>query len=307
MSELRAVSGALFDIQRFSIHDGPGIRTTVFLKGCPLQCRWCHNPEGIPPEPQLSCLPEKCLGCGHCAEVCPQGAHDMGPDDHHIDRSQCLVCSRCAEACDAQALEVIGRTATAGETIDEVLRDLPFYETSGGGMTLSGGEPTYQPEFAEALLRHAKEEGLHCCVETSGYTAYKRLDTLRPHTGLFLYDLKETDEARHLEYTGVSVKPILDNLRRLHDTGAAILLRCPIIPGLNDRQDHFEAIATLAQQHSNLQGVELMPYHPLGQSKRERLGMPDPGRVPAKAPTRDTVSAWCETLRSQGVAVVNEV
>ena len=189
--------GMVFDIQRFSIHDGPGIRTTVFLKGCPLRCRWCHNPEGIPPEPMLSFTPSRCVGCGRCLEACPRKAHQNRGGEHTLDRSLCQVCGRCAEACCSGALEIVGKRMSVEEVLREVLSDRAFYETSGGGMTLSGGEPLLQGDFCEALLGEAKRQGLHCCVETSGLATWELIDRLRPLVDLWLYDLKETDAQQH--------------------------------------------------------------------------------------------------------------
>ena len=303
----RDIQGNIFDIQRFSIHDGPGIRTTVFMKGCPLRCIWCHNPEGIDGEPVLSFLPNKCIGCGYCSRVCPRSAHKMVDGVHELDRDACQVCGRCTEECYAGALELVGREVTVGEALDEVLRDRPFYETSGGGMTLSGGEPTLQIEFSAALLEAAKSEGLHCCVETCGFCAYDRLDRLRPMVDMFLYDYKATNDERHRELTGLSNESIIENLRRLHDSGAVIVLRCPIIPGTNDCGEHFEGIAALASELPNLAGVELMPYNPLGESKVDRMGFDDAVRAKSAMPEKETVAGWVEHLKDLGVTVINQV
>jgi pyruvate formate lyase activating enzyme len=296
------VAGWIFDLQRFSIHDGPGIRTTVFLKGCPLRCRWCHNPEGVSPRPQLSFMPDRCIGCGRCLKVCPQGAHQVAEGRHWLLREKCLVCGACAAECHAKALEIVGRQVTVREVLDEVLRDRPVYETSHGGMTLSGGEPTMQIEFAEALLREAKGQGLHTCIETSGASEWERLERLRPWVDLWLFDWKETDPARHRELTGVSNERIAGNLRRLDGAGAAIVLRCPIVPGLNDRDDHFAGIARLAGELRHVLGVELTPYHRLGEGKLKRFGLEDSDRASAEAPKPEQVEEW---KRKVGAKVVS--
>ena len=299
-----AVTGRIFEIQRFSIHDGPGIRTTVFVKGCALHCQWCHNPEGISPDPELSFFAGKCIGCGYCFSVCSRGAHKTIEDAHVVDRAACRACGHCARECYGKALELVGREISAAEALEQVVRDRPFYETSGGGMTLSGGEPIGQIAFAESLLREAKGAGLHCCVETSGHGAYERLDRILPYVDLWLYDYKDTDPRRHRQYTGVSNRRILANLRALHEAGAHVLLRCPIVPGCNDRDDHFDGIAALAAELPNLRGVEVMPYHRLGESKTERFGM-DSRRIRSQPPQPQTVNSWIAALATRGVQDIN--
>ena len=299
------MQGLVFDIQKFSIHDGPGIRTTVFLKGCPLSCIWCHNPESRSTSPQISFIADHCVGCGFCFGVCPAGAHVMNDQRHELRREDCQVCGRCVEKCYTRALELVGRPMTVPQVLQQVLQDMPFYKTSGGGMTLSGGEPTLQIDFVTDLLRQAKAASLHCCIETSGHCDYDRLRRILPSVDLWLFDWKESDPIRHKQYCGVDNRQIMDNLRRLHADGAAIRLRCPIIPGYNDRPDHFEGIARIAAELPHLQGVELMPYHALGEAKTKRFGMPPAGLV-AETPSRQTVAQWAATLRSLDVAVLND-
>lgn len=284
--------GLLFDLQKFSVHDGPGIRTTVFLKGCPLRCAWCHNPESQLPVPELSFIPAKCIGCGACLSACPRQAHQFRDGAHVLLRERCDRCGRCAARCPSQALETLGRETTVGEVLAEVLKDRAFYEASGGGLTLSGGEPLLQPEFTGALLAAAKEAGLHCCVETCGFADFARLDRIRPHVDLFLYDLKETDPERHRAFTGAPLEPILENLRRLHAAGARILLRLPVVPTLNARPGHFAAVRRLAGELPGLVGVEVMPYHRFGLGKRDRLGLPPDPLEALEEPSPETVRDW---------------
>lgn len=297
--------GRVFDIQRFSIHDGPGIRTTVFLKGCPLRCIWCGNPESIPFEPSLSYVADRCISCGDCVTACPENALSLSPTKKTLlDRQRCTRCGKCVEHCDPKALELVGRDMSVAQVMAVVGRDQSYYAESGGGVTLSGGEPLMQPDFAEALLATAKSEGFHTCIETSASARWSVFEQLRSFVDLWLFDIKETDPRRHIEYTGVPISLILANLKRLHKTGAAIRLRCPMVPQHNARRDHLHAIADLAKRYSGLQGVELLPYYDLWRAKLDRFGLKSRLPETVKPPSHETLKRWKDELRARGVNVV---
>lgn len=298
-------AGRIFDIQRFCIHDGPGIRTTVFLKGCPLRCLWCGNPESIDPKPQLSYTADKCIACGECFKVCkPNALWKDAADKAVVDRARCTHCGECAPACDPKALEMVGRDVEADAVLEVVLRDRDYYRQSGGGMTLSGGEPLLQPEFAENLLHAAKNRGIHCCVETSGYAGWEVFERLKRVVDLWLFDYKETDPNLHAKFTGRELETILERLQKLHDSDAKILLRCPMIPQHNARRGHLDGIAALAKRLPKLQGVELLPYYDLWRGKLKRFGLTTELPDSVKPPSRETVKQWNDHLRERGVRLV---
>lgn len=274
--------GSIFDIQRFCIHDGPGIRTTVFVKGCPLRCQWCHNPESQKREPSLAYYDEKCIACGACVNICELKCHTLEADDlpqnrhnHGIDREKCIKCGICAKACPTDALELLGRQTSVDDVMSEVIRDKAFYGNSGGGITVSGGEPLMQSEFLLALLKSAKEQGIHTCIETCGFAAAETVKSIVPYTDLFLYDIKETDSERHKELTGVPLDVIISNLKLIDGLGAKTVLRCPLIPEKNLRNEHLEGIARLVLELKNVTEINIMAYHTLGSSKYEALSLVD--------------------------------
>ncbi len=284
--------GKIFNIQRFCINDGPGIRTTVFFKGCPLRCRWCHNPESNISASELLFNDRKCIFCRKCADVCENGVHGF-LSEHSISREKCISCGKCVIVCPANALEIAGKNKTCDEVIAEVLRDKAFYEDSGGGLTLSGGEPFMQYEFMLEILKKAKESLLHTCIETCGYTDREKILEAAKYTDIFLFDWKITDSVLHNKYTGVGNEKILDNLKALDKNGSKIILRCPIIPAVNDTEEHFKGIAQLANSLQNVIGIEISPYHELGLSKLSRMGREAENQfaVPKKEDTQSYIEA----------------
>ena len=284
------MTGTVFNIQRFCVNDGPGIRTTVFLKGCPLSCAWCHNPESNSARPELFYDADKCVSCGRCVSLCPQKAHLMENGRHQLRRESCVRCMACAET-HCPALAAAGETRRAEDVMAEVLRDRPFYQASGGGMTLSGGEPFFQEAFVLDLLRLAREAQVHTCVETCGFAPLSLLEQAARWVDLFLYDIKLTDPALHRQWTGVSNDRILENLRALDKMGAKTVLRCPVIPGVNDTPAHFQGVAKIANSLMHLQEIHLEPYHPLGVSKARRLGRESllEGSFPSEAAVQDWI------------------
>lgn len=266
-------SGWVFNIQRFSVHDGPGIRTTVFLKGCPLRCLWCCNPESQRREPQIVFHRERCIHCDVCLIVCPQLALEVDTEENRRwVQERCDLCGQCVDECFAGALEQIGRLVTVGEVLAEVEADRRFYEQSGGGVTLSGGEPLAQPEFSQGLLQACHRQGIHTAIETSGHGPWDAWSELLPHLDLILYDLKETDPERHEELTGVSNRLILENLRRLARTDKKLIVRRPVIPGYNDSPESIHAMAGLVRSLGTIEEVNLLPYHRFGRTKYDLLG-----------------------------------
>ena len=266
------MDGTVFNIKFFAIHDGPGIRTTVFLKGCPLKCFWCHNPESLQREPEIFFQSDKCIGCSWCFNACPRHCHRLENGKHIFYRENCIRCGRCAEMCYAEAIELIGRAMTVTEVLAEVMKDKLFYDNSGGGMTLSGGEPMLQFEFTRHLLKAARIAGIHNCLDTCGFVPFDDYSQILKDVDIFLYDLKSTDSDKHRALTGVPLADILDNLYRLDEAGARIILRCPLIPGFNDDDEHLKQIAVTANKLCHVQEINLLPYHPLGRDKGQYLG-----------------------------------
>jgi pyruvate formate lyase activating enzyme len=265
--------GLIFDIQKYSIQDGPGVRTLVFFKGCPLRCAWCSNPEGQNGFPELMRVDQKCIHCGKCLQRCKNGALSVTPEGQlAIDRDRCKRCGSCAETCYAEAMKMTGRYVTVEEIMPFLERDRAYYEESGGGITLGGGDPLAQPEFAERLLRSCKEHGLDTAMETSACFPWETVRKVKDYVDLFLIDLKMMDDERHREFTGVSNEHVLDNLRRLTDEGHGVRIRMPVVPGYNDGEDNMRATFAFAKGLKGSPGVELLPYFNLGLSKYQQLG-----------------------------------
>jgi len=288
------------EIQRFCMHDGPGLRTTVFLKGCPLRCAWCHNPETQKSGGEVLFYPQKCIGCGECVRVCPTHAHTLSAA-HVLDRAACRACFACTDACPTGALAACGEEMPISRIIDTVMRDIAFYGERGG-VTLSGGEPFAQGPAAVALLRACKEKGLSTAVETCGYAALDVLLAALPFTDLFLWDVKDTDTAGHTRYTGVSNEKILQNLRAVDAAGGKTRLRCILVNGVNTARAHYENVAALACELAHCEGVEFLPYHAYAGSKATFLGGTDNGRA-EWIPTAAQSAEARAVLQAAGVTV----
>lgn len=272
--QAKNITGIVLDIQRFAVHDGPGIRTTVFLKGCNLRCAWCHNPESFVVKPQLSYNRSACTSCGACVAACPHGVHTILADGTHVlDRSRCTGCGACVEACPQRCLSIFGYPMAAGQVLDEVVKDVKYYSASGGGVTFSGGEPTVQFEFLLACAQLCKAAGVHICLETNGIIPPAHLEKLIPLLDVVLLDYKMTGDEGHKKYTGAGVAGVLTTLDRLCHRGVPVILRCPIIPGINDDSEHFSCIRKLRSTYHNIQNVEVMPYHSLGGHKWDAIGI----------------------------------
>jgi pyruvate formate lyase activating enzyme len=296
------LQGIVFDIKRYSIHDGPGIRTTIFFKGCPLSCWWCHNPESQSPTIEMIFRPHRCIHCGACLVACEHGAISWDGEEPLTDREKCTRCGACAAACYAEARQCVGRAWTVDQVMAEVQRDTAFYDESGGGVTLSGGEPLWQADFALALLQACKRQEMHTAVDTCGFAPWATVDRLREYTDLFMYDLKLLDDARHRRFTGVSNHLILQNLQALSQRGHHIVLRVPVIPGINDDDASMRQIGAFAAALPHLDEVDLLPYHHIGVDKYVRLNKAY--RLPATRPPSDErLAEMAHLLRQFGLSV----
>ncbi|MCO6046483.1 glycyl-radical enzyme activating protein [Aeoliella sp. ICT_H6.2] len=297
------IYGNVFNIQRYSVKDGPGIRTTVFLKGCPLRCWWCHNPESQAKGTELAINPAVCVSCGKCWSACPHNsplAECPGPLN---DREHCTVCGECVEVCPTGGRNLLGDRQSVAEVMAEVAKDRLFFEESGGGVTVSGGEPLMQTDFVHALLLACREQAIPTAVDTCGYCDQQALISIAPVTDLFLYDLKAMDDAVHREHTGVSNVRILDNLVALGRVHTNVWIRIPVVTGVNDSTAELEAMAQFVSTIHGIQRVDLLSYHPLGSHKHERIGKSSSSHT-ATAPTNETMQHAAELFQSFGI---NEV
>jgi len=289
-------SGILFDVKRFALHDGPGIRTTAFLKGCPLSCSWCHNPESQNSKPELMLWKERCVGCGACVLVCAVRAISMRDGLAWTDRGLCTACSECVAACPADARAIAGETWSVDRLLEEIEKDLLFYDESGGGVTLSGGEPLAQASFVISLLAECRKRRIHTAVDTCGYADWEDLERVARVTDLFLYDVKHMDDDRHRELTGVSNERILENLRRLDNEGRALWIRYPVIPDQNDANEDVAALGEFVSHLKAVEAIHLLPFHRGGERKLERLGRAS-SPLSAEREPRSAADAAAQILR----------
>jgi pyruvate formate lyase activating enzyme len=296
--------GIIFDIQRFAVHDGPGIRTTVFFKGCSCRCIWCHNPESLSVRPQIEFYPSRCIGCGRCFKVCPEKAHITEDGRHRIDRNLCTGCGRCSGECFATALVLKGRRISAEELLETILSDRSYYEESGGGVTLSGGEPVLQNEFAAWILAACKKEGIHTALQTAGNYPFGQLEFLLPHLDFIMYDIKGFTPETYTFFVGGDRDRIFANIRLLGDRfNGETAVRTPCVGGVNDIDEEIEGIARTAGELKNIKYYQLIPYHGLGKVKYDALDEEFAGQCTTPPPER---VRELEDLASRYVTVFNQ-
>ncbi len=290
----------IFNIQKYNMYDGPGVRTLVFFKGCPLRCKWCANPEGLEKKFQVMFKSNSCTNCGACVSVCPVGIHSISKDNQKHEVSQnidCLGCGKCVEACNAKALTVVGEVKTISELLEIILEDKTFYDVSGGGVTLGGGEVTMQTEAATSLLQACKQEGINTAIETCGYTKLENILKIAEFTDLFLFDIKQINSDKHFELTGVRNELILSNLKELLHRRYNVKVRMPMLKGINDSEEEIRQVIEFLMPYrdcKNFKGIDLLPYHKLGVNKYNQLGMEYPikGDPSLSDEDLDRIESW---------------
>jgi len=293
----------LLEVKRFGVHDGPGVRTVFFLKGCPLKCRWCHNPESISSQAQLAYYEHKCIQCGECIPVCPVKAHGVINGKHFFERDKCISCGVCEDVCLGSSLKLFGQKVSVEEAMEFALEDKDFFETNGG-ITISGGEPLLQAEFCAELFKLLNKESMHCAIDTCGAVNWSSFESVLPYTDLFLYDLKHVDDKLHQEYTGSSNRKILANLSRLSELQVPIEIRIPLVPGFNDDNVSIDAIGEFLSKLSGIRTVKVLAYHDLARSKYTALNIPY--TMPqVSIPASDKLSEVTVRLANYGVKVIN--
>lgn len=291
--------GVIFDIQRFSVHDGPGIRTLVFLKGCPLRCQWCSNPESQQRKQEIMFIARNCIDCKKCLTVCPADAIDFGLPSR-IRQEKCTLCGKCIEVCYAEALNIAGQEKTVEMVLNELKKDNIYYRNSGGGITFSGGEPLFQQVFFEQLLIGCKSNGWHTTIETTGFTTEKVLKRVLPLVDLVLMDIKHMNDQKHKVYIGKSNKTALKNARIIAESGVPVIIRIPVIPEFNDDQINIRATADFVRSLGSIKELQLLPYHRLGQNKYEYLGRDYPLKE-IKPPSRSHINRLKEVVEACGL------
>ncbi len=293
------MKGLITTIQRMSMHDGPGIRSTVFLKGCNMHCGWCHNPETLSIKPELEWIQQKCIGCNSCTEVCSSGAFSLKNGKPDFQKNLCTSCFDCLTVCYAEAISKIGRELTPKEVFSEVEQDFPFFSNSGGGITISGGEPMFQPEFTQQTLALFKKAGIHTALDTNLSISWSQYEKVLPHADLVLADLKIMNPELHKKWTGQSNQIIFENLKKLDATGIPFFIRTPVVPGVNDYDAEIRAMAEFASSLRNLKKYELLPYHSMASCKYTNLSMENPmEQTPALSKERlDELQKIIETYK----------
>lgn len=266
------ISGTIFDIKKFSLHDGPGIRTTIFFKGCPLSCIWCHNPEGISPKREIHYWEKRCISCYECANACAHKALSFSEGHRNHSPELCQGCGACAQTCPTEATKLVGTKVNIADLMQEITKDVIYYDQSGGGVTISGGEPLLQIDFLEALLTTCHDMGIHTAVDTSGHIPFKYLRRIQPFTDIFLFDVKFIDPDSHLKFTGVSNELIIENLKKLIKSDSNVIPRIPIIPGINDNDENIQSTGRFLESLGKIQKVDILPYHNTAINKYVRMG-----------------------------------